>query len=119
MVVEFLKELAKKGSEEDNTRAGNLGVTDRTSTDLTESAVENSATLSSGTVRSAIVSETVTETEQAKAKPVSDLVSSKDLVEQQRTVLQRIQDQFQPLKVKSKIDAVRSSVEEFGGRSKL
>ncbi len=113
VVVEFLKELAKKGSEEDNGQ--NLEKTDRTSTDLTESAVENSATLSSGTVRSAIVSETVTETEQAKAKPVSDLVSSKDLVEQQRTVLQRIQDQFQPLKVKSKIDAVRSSVEEFGG----
>lgn len=82
---------------------------------MTESAVENSAALSSGTVRSATVSETVTEMEQAKAKPVSDLVSSKDLVEQQRTVLQRIQDQFQPLKVKSKIDAVRSSVEEFGG----
>lgn len=77
--------------------------------------MENSAALSSGTVRSATVSETVTETEQAKAKPVSDLVSNKELVEQQRTVLQRIQDQFQPLKVKSKIDAVRSSVEEFGG----
>ncbi|WP_075291725.1 YopT-type cysteine protease domain-containing protein [Histophilus somni] len=113
VVVEFLKELAKKGSKEDNEQ--NLEKTDRTSTDLTESAVENSAALSSGTVRSATVSETVTETEQAKAKPVSDLVSSKDLVEQQRTVLQRIQDQFQPLKVKSKIDAVRSSVEEFGG----
>ncbi|TEW30120.1 YopT-type cysteine protease domain-containing protein [Histophilus somni] len=113
VVVEFLKELAKKGSKEDNEQ--NLEKTDRTSTDLTESAVENSAALSSGTVRSATVSETVTEMEQAKAKPVSDLVSSKDLVEQQRTVLQRIQDQFQPLKVKSKIDAVRSSVEEFGG----
>ncbi|WP_249962597.1 YopT-type cysteine protease domain-containing protein [Histophilus somni] len=113
VVVEFLKELAKKGSKEDNEQ--NLEKTDRTSTDLTESAVENSATLSSGTVRSVIVSETVTETEQAKAKPVSDLVSNKELVEQQRTVLQRIQDQFQPLKVKSKIDAVRSSVEEFGG----
>ncbi|WP_249967711.1 YopT-type cysteine protease domain-containing protein [Histophilus somni] len=113
VVVEFLKELAKKGSEEDNGQ--NLEKTDRTSTDLTESAVENSAALSSGTVRSATVSETVTETEQAKAKPVSDLVSNKELVEQQRTVLQRIQDQFQPLKVKSKIDAVRSSVEEFGG----
>ncbi|THA22510.1 YopT-type cysteine protease domain-containing protein [Histophilus somni] len=113
VVVEFLKELAKKGSEEDNGQ--NLEKTDRTSTDLTESAVENAAALSSGTVRSATVSETVTETEQAKAKPVSDLVSNKELVEQQRTVLQRIQDQFQPLKVKSKIDAVRSSVEEFGG----
>ncbi|MDO5055236.1 MAG: YopT-type cysteine protease domain-containing protein [Pasteurella oralis] len=52
---------------------------------------------------------------QAKAKPVSDRIQQKELVEQSRGVLKQVQDQFQPLKVKNKIDAVRSSVEEYGG----
>ncbi|GJJ80245.1 hypothetical protein PcPA57_09650 [Pasteurella canis] len=51
----------------------------------------------------------------AKAKPVSDRIQQKELVEQSRGVLKQVQDQFQPLKVKHKIDAVRSSVEEYGG----
>ncbi|SPY33682.1 YopT-type cysteine protease domain-containing protein [Pasteurella canis] len=51
----------------------------------------------------------------AKAKPVSERIQQKELVEQSRGVLKQVQDQFQPLKVKHKIDAVRSSVEEYGG----
>ncbi|WP_101775382.1 YopT-type cysteine protease domain-containing protein [Pasteurella oralis] len=51
----------------------------------------------------------------AKATPVSDRIQQKELVEQSRGVLKQVQDQFQPLKVKGKIDAVRSSVEEYGG----
>ncbi|HHE3653254.1 TPA: YopT-type cysteine protease domain-containing protein [Pasteurella multocida] len=50
-----------------------------------------------------------------KAKPVSERVQQKELVEQSRSVLKKAQDQFQPLKVKHKIDAVRASVEEYGG----
>lgn len=50
-----------------------------------------------------------------KTKPVSERVQQKELVEQSRGVLKKAQDQFQPLKVKHKIDAVRASVEEYGG----
>ncbi|HDR1877388.1 TPA: YopT-type cysteine protease domain-containing protein [Pasteurella multocida] len=50
-----------------------------------------------------------------KTKPVSERVQQKELVEQSRSVLKKAQDQFQPLKVKHKIDAVRASVEEYGG----
>ncbi|HED4468905.1 TPA: YopT-type cysteine protease domain-containing protein, partial [Pasteurella multocida] len=53
--------------------------------------------------------------EENKAKPVSERVQQKELVEQSRSVLKKAQDQFQPLKVKHKIDAVRASVEEYGG----
>ncbi|HII3753975.1 TPA: YopT-type cysteine protease domain-containing protein [Pasteurella multocida] len=55
-----------------------------------------------------------TETE-IVSKPVTERVQQRALVEQPRSFLQKLSDQLQPLKVKHKIDAVRSSVEEFGG----
>ncbi|MGC6406786.1 YopT-type cysteine protease domain-containing protein [Bisgaard Taxon 45] len=55
-----------------------------------------------------------TETE-IVSKPVTERVQQRALVEQPRSLLQKLSDQFQPLKVKHKIDTVRASVEEFGG----
>ncbi|MGC6341480.1 YopT-type cysteine protease domain-containing protein [Bisgaard Taxon 45] len=55
-----------------------------------------------------------TETE-IVSKPVTERVQQRALVEQPRSLLQKLSDQFQPLKVKHKIDAVRASVAEFGG----
>ncbi|QIM62537.1 hypothetical protein A1D29_04065 [Pasteurellaceae bacterium Orientalotternb1] len=50
-----------------------------------------------------------------KATPIDDKVQSQTLVENQRSVLQKIKDKFQPLRVGKKIKDVRDSVEEFGG----
>ncbi|WP_268162651.1 YopT-type cysteine protease domain-containing protein [Pasteurella multocida] len=63
-----------------------------------------------------VIKDNVQDTVEAnKTKPVSERVQQKELVEQSRGVLKKAQDQFQPLKVKHKIDAVRASVEEYGG----
>ncbi|AAP96300.1 YopT-type cysteine protease domain-containing protein [[Haemophilus] ducreyi] len=47
--------------------------------------------------------------------PVTDLVNKRELVKEDRSLLDKVQDTFQPLKVRSKINDVRSSVEEYGG----
>ncbi|ANF60392.1 YopT-type cysteine protease domain-containing protein [[Haemophilus] ducreyi] len=47
--------------------------------------------------------------------PVTNLVNKRELVKEDRSLLDKVQDTFQPLKVRSKINDVRSSVEEYGG----
>ncbi|WGE90215.1 YopT-type cysteine protease domain-containing protein [Actinobacillus arthritidis] len=50
-----------------------------------------------------------------RATPVSDRVNKRELVEQPRSLLNKVKDTFQPLKVGHKIKEVRDSAKEFGG----
>ncbi|HHW7449700.1 TPA: YopT-type cysteine protease domain-containing protein [Pasteurella multocida] len=108
VVQEFLKELGKKGDAvvipTAKESSQNLVETDRTSTPS-----------ASTSLRKTDVVEQKTSGDVSKPKPVSERVQQKELVEQSRSVLKQVQDQFQPLKVKHKIDAVRASVAEYGG----
>ncbi|HIF5514092.1 TPA: YopT-type cysteine protease domain-containing protein [Pasteurella multocida] len=108
VVQEFLKELGKKGDAvvipTAKESSQNLVETDHTSTPS-----------ASTSLRKTDVVEQETSGDVSKPKPVSERVQQKELVEQSRSVLKQVQDQFQPLKVKHKIDAVRASVAEYGG----
>ncbi|MGC6247390.1 YopT-type cysteine protease domain-containing protein [Bisgaard Taxon 45] len=108
VVQEFLKELGKKGDAvvipTAKESSQHLVETDRTS--------KPSASIR---LRKTDAVEQETSGDVSKPKPVSERVQQKELVEQSRGVLKQVQDQFQPLKVKHKIDAVRASVAEYGG----
>ncbi|MCH4805131.1 Fic family protein, partial [Pasteurella multocida] len=109
VVKEFLTELGKKGDAvvipATTESPKNSAETDRTSVPA------GSPNFIKGYVES--VSDVTPEV--SKPKPVSERVQQKELVEQSRSVLQQVKDQFQPLKVKHKIDAVRDSVKDYGG----
>ncbi|WP_424409052.1 YopT-type cysteine protease domain-containing protein [Pasteurella sp. PK-2025] len=116
VVKEFLTELGKKGD----------AIQKPVAKPAEQNSVETNRTLEQA-IGAAAFRKANVETEQPKAavptaeakaevsKPVSERVQQKELVEQSRGVLKQVQDQFQPLKVKHKIDDVRSSVEQYGG----
>ncbi|MGC6377011.1 YopT-type cysteine protease domain-containing protein [Bisgaard Taxon 45] len=108
VVQEFLKELGKKGDAvvipTAKESSQHLVETDRTSTPSASTRLRKTDAV-----------EQETSGDVSKPKPVSERVQQKELVEQSRGVLKQVQDQFQPLKVKHKIDAVRASVAEYGG----
>ncbi|SNV55429.1 YopT-type cysteine protease domain-containing protein [Pasteurella dagmatis] len=116
VVKEFLTELGKKGD----------AIQKPVAKPAEQNSVETNRTLDQVVGATAFRRANV-ETEQPKAavptaevkaqvnKPVSERVQQKELVEKSRGVLKQVQDQFQPLKVKHKIDDVRSSVEQYGG----
>ncbi|MGC7590937.1 YopT-type cysteine protease domain-containing protein, partial [Bisgaard Taxon 46] len=116
VVKEFLTELGKKGD----------AIQKPVAKPAEQNSVETNRTLGQA-IGAAAFRKANVETEQPKAavptaeakaevsKPVSERVQQKELVEQSRGVLKQVQDQFQPLKVKHKIDDVRSSVEQYGG----
>ncbi|WP_424404622.1 YopT-type cysteine protease domain-containing protein [Pasteurella sp. PK-2025] len=116
VVKEFLTELGKKGD----------AIQKPVAKPAEQNSVETNRTLEQA-IGAAAFRKANVETEQPKAavptadakaevsKPVSERVQQKELIEQSRGVLKQVQDQFQPLKVKHKIDDVRSSVEQYGG----
>ncbi|ANF67407.1 hypothetical protein A6041_01910 [[Haemophilus] ducreyi] len=84
-----------------------------------DEGVENISGIYSSIKPKALIEENTPIARQVKTvqdeTPITDLVNKRELVKEGRSLLDKVQDTFQPLKVKSKINDVRSSVEEYGG----